>query len=280
MRASQGKTIEDIIIGLLQRGPINTLELIKLVREKRPKTTKQGIYLALRNLAKEEIAVLHNKQASLNIRWIKRMRHFFAITEQSYIEDDSGKGNFISLKVGEKVEYSFADSATTDLFWWDALYILSELYTGDEPIYIYNPHEWFLIARKESEVEAIKEITKKHRLLLTAGNRTPLDKSVSKYFDGNKGQYYMSEKSLFVKSNYYFNIVGDFIIEVWLDKQIAAKIDEVYSSKLREDDAKTELIKIINGKGRSKLRISRNAKKAEKLKLLTRKYFYIPKSKK
>lgn len=272
------KSLESLICFLLQQGAIDTASLIREIQEQRPGTTKQGVYAALRHLRREEVVVLHNKKVSFNVRWLKRAEEFFAVAEQHYVEGDFGRDNFLNLKDGERISYFYSSPTETDKFWGHALVVLGESsISAEEPAYLYNPHEWFLIARRESERECFDIITKKRRLLLTASEKTPLDRAVATEFDGDRGQYHMLDAPLFAKNNYYFNIVGDFIIEVWIDPAIATQIESLYrrTEKL-SDTTQQELAKIVAGKGRSRLTISRNAKKAERLKKMLRKNFYIP----
>ncbi|MDP1690060.1 MAG: hypothetical protein Q8L52_02560 [bacterium] len=272
------KSIETLICTQLQRGSVDTTTLIAQIREQRPKTTKQGVYAALRQLRRDEIVVMHAKKASLNVRWLKQMDQFFLIAEQYYVEGDFGRDNFLNLKDGERISYFFSTPTETDQFWGHALLILAEsAASNDEPVYLYNPHEWFLLARSESEREYISIITRRRRFLLTAGAKTPLDRAVANEFDGDMSQYHMLDAPLFTKNNYYLNIIGDFFIEVWLDPHIAAHIEEVYREAEKVDeDIKIKLAEIVACKGRSKLTISRNIKRAAKLKKMLGKNFYIP----
>ncbi len=273
---SHKESLEDIVVDILQRGPVSTAHLIELVSKKR-KITKQGVYFCLRGLAQQEVIVVHNKQVSLNVRFIKKMKTFFETASHHYLDSSIGTFNVMGLQEGEQITYSFRNPITTDVFWWDALYALSLLSPNTEPVYLYNPHEWFLLARRESELEAIAEITKKRRFLLTVPGTTVLDKYVSRDFDGNKSQYHMVGEPLFSQKNYYFNVLGDFIIEVWIDKKIAEAVEHFYAN-IQEVTKNTipDLISILEKRGRSKLCISRNKKKAEKLRRLVKKYFYIP----
>ena len=278
MLLGKAKSIESLVTTELQRGPIDTALLIANIKKKRPNTTKQGVYAALRNLRKEEIVVLHNKKTSFNLLWLKQMDEFLAVTERHYVETNFGRDNFLNLKEGERIVYFFGNPAETDKFWGHALVTLAEASTAEDgPAYLYNPHEWFLIARKESERECIAFITKKRRFLLTAGNKLPLDRVITKEFDGNHSQYHMHSQQLFAKNNYYLNIVGDFLIEVLIDEKIAAKIEVLYQNAEKLDDRVLgELNKIIGNKERSRLTISRNSKKASRLKKILGKNFYIP----
>ncbi len=88
----------------------------------------------------------------------------------------------------------------------------------------------------------------------------------------------MSEKPLFEKNNYYLNIFGDFIIEAQLDADITNQIDRFYKETLSFDEtAKSKLQKIVEGKGKNKLTISRNKRKADKLRAIFKRYFLFKK---
>lgn len=275
---TKNKSLENMICASLQCGPVNTTSLIAQIQKRRPKTTRQGVYAALRNLRREEVVVMHNKKTSFNVRWLKRMDQFFLVAEQHYVEEDFGRDNFLNLAEGEKIAYFFASPTETDKFWGHALILLAESgISNAEPVYLYNPHEWFLIARQKSELECIATITRTRRFLLTAGGKTPLDRAVAKEFDDNMSQYHMLEQPLFQKNNYYLNIVGNFLIEVQIDPNIAAHIETLYrKTEKNDDETKKLLTEAVESRGRSKLVISRNSNKAEKLKKLLRKNFYIP----
>lgn len=259
-------------------GPCSSVDLIERVRKVRPGTTKQGVYAVLRDLAREEVIVRQNKKVSFNIRWLRAMEEFFLTTERQYFDGKFGRENFLNLKEGERITYSFADPVQTDAFWGHALYMLVEVspVTG-KPVYLYNPHEWFLIARRASEREFMAAIGKKRGFFLTTGGNTPLDRSVAKDFDNQQSQYFMRDKPLFKKQNYYVNIIDDVLIEVWIDRKVAEKIEALYQiTSIVNDNAKEELTHIVQSKGRSKLTISKNAKKSARLVKMLKNPFYTP----
>lgn len=277
---AKSKNIEELILYHLQKGSVVILKLIEQIKTNRPNTTKQGVYATLRKLKKEEKVLIHNGQASLNIKWVQQMSEYFAKTQYYYTHHDTGDGNFISLDDREKIEYHFQNPIVADTFWTHALYILLDITPQQSPLFLYNPHEWFLIARRENELAFIKDTKEKGRLfLMVVGDKEPLDKTISGDFDGTNSQYYMSEKPFFKKKNYYINILGDFIIEVWIDSLVAQKIEDIYknSSKLT-NEVKEEMVKILEMKGRTKIVISRNNKKSERLQKMFKKYFYISKN--
>ncbi len=237
------------------------------------------MYQVLRKLKQEEVVVLRSKRVSLSHVWINKMADYFATAKRIYTMDEKPSEDFLQLRDGDKISYTFKNPAFTDMFWGHAMSILTEVAHPKEPVYIYNPHEWFLLARKESEKEIFDLIKKNNRQLFVAvGNRDALDRLIAKEFDGKIQQYYMSEKFLFPKNNYYLNVFGDFLIEVWLDQKTSQSIDRYYKNteKYAEESGKI-LMDIIQGRGKNKLTISCNAKKAGRMKRMLNKYFYIDK---
>lgn len=277
MPLNKPKRIEDYILRYLQSGPILMLELVKKTQKDRPKTTKQAVYAALRILKKNEQIITYKGVASLNLSWLNSMVNYFALAKRSYIKGDSVQGSFIDLENKEKIKYYFNSPAKADIFWTHALYLLLERSEAKEPVFIYNPHEWFLLARYDNENEIFKTITKKgHRLLLTVGGNTFLDRYIKKNFDNGQSQYHTLEKQIFKEKNYYINIIGDFLIEVWLDQNTSNKVDNVYTNtKKWDNDTLTQLKDIAATEGKMKIIISRNQQKAKKIKRSLKKYFVI-----
>lgn len=269
------KSIEDIIIESIKNGPIRTTDLINRIKKIKQKTTKQGVYRVLRLLAKEEIIVIHKKMISLNIRWLNKINNFSTLAQYYYVKDKSVVGNFLNLQEEEKIKYTFNSLALTDAFWNHAIYLLLQIIPAQENWLAYNPHAWFFLARPDEEKAIMKAINKDRQYLLTVGHQTIMDKIICKEFDGTRSQYYTLNKVKF-KNNYYLNVLGDFIIEVYLDQDITQAIENWYNkTKEINDQNISELKKIIQTKKKNKLVITRNSYKARKLKQQFQKNFYI-----
>ncbi|MFA5024789.1 MAG: hypothetical protein WC523_07635 [Patescibacteria group bacterium] len=277
MSLDKPKKIEEYILRHLQAGPMLMLTLVEKIKNDRPKTTKQAVYAALRVLKKTEQILTYKGMASLNLTWLNSMVNYFNLAKHSYIKGDDSQSSFIDLEDKEKIKYYFRSPIKADVFWTHALYLLVERSKPGEPVFLYNPHEWFLLARKENEQNIFKTINRNgHRLLLTAGNSLFLDKYIKKYFDNDLSQYHAKENPLFEENNYYLNIVGDFLIEVWLDKKMADKIDKLYQeAQSWDDNIHEKLNAIIDTESRMKIVISKNRKKAEKLRASLKKYFVL-----
>lgn len=272
--------IETLIPSLLQKGSLPTDQLIDAVRKKRPHTTKQAVYAALRKLRKEDKVVMEKQRVALSQIWVKKMHTFFTVAQKFYAEKRGDEGNFLELEDGEKIEWFFADPHQTDAFWAHASILLCETNTDAGAIFCYYPHEWFLIARAQSELNAIKYTNQVGmQFLAYIGHDSYLDRHLKKHFDGENSQYYVAKKPLFPKENYYVNVIGDFLIEAWIHPDIANKVHQVFESTTKlTTEVTEELERITSAKGRMRFVISRNKKKAARIRTMMEKHFFVFKS--
>ncbi len=276
MNILKPQSIEEHIISLLQKESHSGPELLASIQTKRPGTTKQALYAALRKLRSAEIVVVHKMRISLSSIWVTKMAEFFTLAKHFYTKTTATDEGFLNLEDGDRVTYSFKNPNVTDIFWAHAVDILSEITPTSKPYYLYDPHEWFMLVR-ESEAPLLKRIAATGRqVFILAGGTTFLDKKIIKEFEGTNAQYHPTNELLFDKRNYYLNIFDDFIIEVHLDEATAKKIDDFYNTTTEwNSDTEAILKKIIANEGKNKLTISRNRKKADKLKKMFKSYFYI-----
>ncbi len=192
------KNIEENLLYLLKKGPQKCLYLVAKIKEIRPQTTKQAVYCALRILRDQENIIIAKGTASLNLSWLNEMTNFFESAKGSYVKN-SNDGSFLRLEDKERIKYYFQTVEKADIFWTQAIYILVEQLKEKEPIFFYNPHEWFLLARSKNEQALLDSFARKnHPFLLTVGDRTPLDKHIAPNFDGTKSQYNMLSKPMFI----------------------------------------------------------------------------------
>ena len=269
------KTIEESLVAHLAKKGATGEELLDVARTIKKTFTKQALYHTLRQLTEREIIVKHGKQFSLSQLWISRMNDFFAIAGKQYGVDERAGNDFLSLSDGDKISYSFKSPVEADRFWAHAFTVLGELLAKKEPLYIYNPHEWFLLARTESEAFLFNELKKRgQKVWLICGGNTALDAYTKKYFDGTILQYYMSTDELFEARNYYLNIFGDYIIEAHINETVAQKVDDFYNTNTKVTESMTQILTTLLEEGRTTITITRNKKKAEKLKKLFTPYFF------
>lgn len=268
------KSIAEYIVYSLSEGPKSTHELLAAVQEKRP-ATKQGFYVALRELKEEEVLVLYRRTASLNTAWIGRMQESVNSIAQAYLSP-TYLPDILSLQEKESLSFVFTNSRTLDSFWGHAQSLLLKQTPATDAIYSYDPHYWFYLARKDTEERLIRDIERSGRqFLMMVGGDTELDRLVHKRFSNDKLQYY--RKKIFPDPSYYVSAIGDYLIEVNLDPHISKRVEEVYSSKnVFQVGIESTLVPLLELKSRNKIRITRNKSRARALKKKFAPYFFIP----
>ena len=162
-----------------------------------------------------------------------------------------------------------------DNFWGHAEDILVEATPPSEPVYTYDPHYWFYIARPEIEKTHIQSINAHGKqFLMTVGGRTYLDTLLRNDFGNGERQYAI--QSFFERADYYVMIIGDFLLEGFLDRSVVTRIEEIYaSSTAHTQNPWHELLVLMTVKGKNKLKITRNRMKARKLKAQLGRNFFL-----
>lgn len=273
MSILQPKKIQDLVILGLAQGSRKTTDLLSDIRQDRPSITKQAFYAVLRALKCEEAVVVYKGVVALNSAWIETMREWFEQISRTYTLP-TGSPDILSLEERESVSYLFSTTRHLDIFWGHSQNILLR-HSAFEPIYSYDPHYWFYIARRETEQRLLQEIMKnKKQFLMTVGGTSTLDKLIKKDFATDRLQYAL--KRLFDRPNYYVTVIGDFITEVFLDPKIAQQIENLYQQHRTLNSAVMEkFLRLLETKGKNRIRISKNTKRAQGLKAKLGKNFYV-----
>ncbi|MBI2054940.1 MAG: hypothetical protein HYT39_02470 [Candidatus Sungbacteria bacterium] len=264
-------SVEESVLEAIRRGSMATSGLVHSLRP----ITKQGVYRVLRKLKEEGKIVIHGKEVSLNLQWIKKMSEFFSLAEY-YYSPKAGADSFLNLSDLDKVVYFFKNLNLLDSFASHILHMLNEVVDSKEPIYAYNPHEWFFYARQEAEEMLVDAFNQsKRQILITSIHHDPLDKELKKHYNNDLVQYDISGRQI-RDDTYYFVVIGNYLIELFLDEKIAKEIDTFYKrTKLFDEKAKAELHEIVFTPSRNKLVISRNRSKIEKYKKVLSRNFFI-----
>jgi len=265
-------SIESQIISVLRTGPLATTSLVEKIQTKRPNTPKQSVYLALRKLKGKEVVAISGKVVSLHQVWLSQMRRFFREKEDTVGLQEA---SLLGLEEKEQITYTFNSLLSLDMFWAHAFMVFMDNAKFGDSVLLYNPHEWFLIARTKSEVGLRDEAGKKGvRWSQLIAGKTSLDVETKRSFSGKNAEYHLLGKEIF-PSNYYVNCFGNFLIEVWLDSKAAEEIEGIYNSHHTINTEVTTLFRrIIDKKGwKHKMKISRNQAKSSKVRSLFKKYF-------
>lgn len=275
MKLFPKQSLESIIITHLQYKSWVIVELIEELRIKRPKLSKQAVYQILRKLKKSEIVIVTSKRVALSSIWIDRMHEFFTVAKLAYKGSDTSSESFMTLADGDRIVYEFKDPTATDIFWGHAMGLLITHMKTNEPVLLYNPHQWFLLMRPDSELHLIKQFEfMGHPWFTYIPSKTSLDTYAKSLFSGTSSCY-LGDTHYF-KSNRYINVFGDFIIEVDIDVPTHTQIEHIFKIESDPDNAQKKLVSLIaRMHGRNKLTITRSNKKAEKYRKMFKKYFIL-----
>ncbi|MDB5259330.1 MAG: hypothetical protein JWO73_538 [Candidatus Taylorbacteria bacterium] len=269
------KSVEDIILSLLQHGERKTTELLMEVGEMRPNTTKQGFYAALRKLRAQEIAIVYKGVASLHTTWIGEMRDKIASIAQAYtLKPDAF--DIFSLKEKESLSYTCYTPQQLDSFWGHIQTLIMHTTAPREPIFTIDPHYWLYIARRKTELRCLEEIHRSGRQFLIIVNKdAKLDRAIKRDFVGDNSVQYHIEK-VSGKNSRYVSIIGNYVIDVTLDPAIADRIEKIYAKHENVNpNLVHELQSLLEIRSRSKIKISRNRARAAKFRSSMSQYFYI-----
>lgn len=80
------------------------------------------------------------------------------------------------------------------------------------------------------------------------------------------------------KTNDYFTMIGDYVVTTKLSKRSAQQIASAYETVASEAEMEERVSKILNQRHKSKIKIERNATKAQLLRKKLFKNFYLPKA--
>jgi DNA-binding PadR family transcriptional regulator len=268
------QTIEEHIVHHLSLGEETSTELLKYLEKTIKHITKQGFYKALRKLQRDEVVVIYKKTVSLDRIWVRKIVTMLEPLLNTNIENQNSVHE-LHLEDKESATYTFTNIKNLDTFWGYLQNTFVHKTDPSEPIFSYDPHYWFYIARKDREKELLKDLmAHKRQFLMTAGGTSPLDKLIKNDFDGDYLQY--NYKKMFVKPNYYVTLMGDYVIEVTLDTEISEKIEKIYQESHELTDQIINTLKeFLMVRNKNKIKISKNKKKAAVLRKKMQKDFYV-----
>lgn len=273
-------TIEERLLRLLVKGPQRTTALLAELQRIEP-ITKQGFYAALRAMHAQEVITIAKKIVSINTTWIYRMDRVINEMGKAFISPLGHKDifNISSFHAGDTATFHFTTIYQLDTFWGHIHNILHSNLPIHEPLMICDPHYWFFVARPQTERDLLEYMTNAGRqFFMVVSGDSPIDREIKKFFNTDWLQY--NFKKFHDKNNYYVSVIGDYVIEGWLDVRICKKIEKLFNTNEAINPRLQHILSdILTLKGKNRLKISCNPKKAALLKKSFGKDFYIKKPK-
>lgn len=267
MKLFNGNLEETVLTLLAGTSFLSTTALIQRVRHIRGIVTKQGVYRVLRKLRAEEKVIIYRSRVSLNVLWIETLKHF--TERQSHF---SILGDLRSLQDGEQLSLRTTSLISLDQLWSDLFSSLEQILPAHHPLFLYNPHNWSILMREETDRIHIERLIKRSRpIFLTIGSATPLDKETVTRV---RNSFQCSIRSLAL--NYYVAVLGDYLIYVKFSRKGTILIDNVFRTITSPHESKLRFLH-LNKKISARITIMRNTQKALTWKRRLAKDFYIPK---
>lgn len=271
MLISKRRSIDDIVVETLAKQPnLEGPALLAVVEKIRPNTTKQALYAALAGLLENETVAKAGSKYFLSQIWLRRIHKLF------------GKGSvdqaIFDLINDESIQYRFPSLMSCDTYWAHICSLLADKLSSHQALFLWQSHYWFIIGRKTVEKDILDDFkTKNKHAFFSIKGTTSLDMEFKKEFRDDLIAINTGDENNF-PDNYHLHIYGDFLIEVFLDKKLAERIDEFYKANTElNKENQAEFEKLISEKYPIRMKISRNKAKAATLCKKLLKDFYIPK---
>ncbi len=273
---SQKSLIEEYVVEILDRGPQSGPDIHNEINANLRIVTKQAIYRALRGLIQEEVIIKQSSKYSLSRIWLQKIKQFSNrhLSEQTVTETT----NVLEFENGESVTYSFKNPFLLDITWGHIYDLVYESIPTHWANLNYHPHEWLFMSRPESERFWLNRFVEDKKMIcFSIGGTSFLDKTFQKEFSSDYVKINLGE-SYGLKPNQYLAVVGDFVFEVTTAEAFELKVQEFFGQVDSLKSVDQERITAISKmRYRSKLKISRNKKKAEMWRRKFKQDFYIPK---
>ncbi|MCA9351160.1 hypothetical protein KC929_00085 [Patescibacteria group bacterium] len=268
---------EDAVIEALDKQPESGPDLLRVVQEIfKPSLSKQGLYSVLRNLQKSEVITKTKNHYGLNRVWLQKIRKF---SERHIHKSESvDEANVLDFEDGDSVTYRFKNPFLMDVTWGHLYDILYEANPTHQVMLNYHPHEWLMLSRPETERYWLNRFKEdKKMLLFTISGNSALDKKFQKDWSSEYVKINIGE-SYDLKSNQYLSVVGDYIFEITTDPLFEERVNKFFKENdYLDESAQKQIASISKQKYKSKLKLSKNKKKADAWRKKYKKDFYVPK---
>lgn len=269
------KDIETRVIERLHQGSVAGPDLLVFLGQGGYQVSKESMYRVLRQLLHEEVVQKSDGKYHLNRIWVNRLREFLIthVGEKEALHTQ----HLLQMQDGDRITYQFKNPNLMGLYWAHSYNVIFEELRLTEPLLIYHPHEWLIHTRTESEEYFLRNFEKRKQLVFFAlGGATELDKAFKKEWSSEYLQI-NTGLDMGLAKNKYLNVLGDFIFEITTTFAFAEQVDEVFQSEENLTGlVRDQLHDITQQHYKTKLVLTRNAKKAALWQKRFLKSFYIP----
>lgn len=262
-------SLKETIIRLLAKksslsGSTLRLMLTKLIKRS---FTKQAVYKELRKLESAGIVVRDMDGYSLKLSWVISVVELSEQLSQNYFCEKHLK-KFLPAPQ-KKLNWTFSSLGKTDLFWTQLVSNIFKL-NPESICYLWAPHPWWYLVHPRIDQQlliSLQKINARFYHLFSEDNYL-----VKQYIHFGKATPIITTK---ISSNFlpdyqkcYLDINGDYITTIKPDKHFSDKIENYFAKiKNRCELEQNPPYALTHSKGKIRLTIENNAKKATALKL-------------
>ncbi len=256
---------DDLIVEALTKKEMSVKELHAEVKKDHP-VTLRAVYKALNQLLDAGVVVKTGTRVVLSREWVQK------------VNLELGEGvQMPQLRENESLAYSFSSFAQQDVFWKHLTLLIRDVDSA-YPVFFYVPHEIFIHSKErgKSHKEYMKRFEEDKRYaFMTIGSTTVADKGYKKEMGGEFFQVHLEEHKTF-KRNYFFTVIGDYIVTEVVEESLAKKIDSLYGQARNEEEVAQHLPALVATHPKIRTKLARNKKRARKLRKQLAKQFHIP----
>ncbi len=183
-------------------------------------------------------------------------------------------GDLSKMQPGGKITVEAHGLIAIDELWSSAFVSLENATNGRHPLFLYNPHNWTILLRSETDKIHAEGLRLKRRpVFLSIGSRTDLDRETIKM--AVQGDIRCSLGSV-IKGPHYVAVLDDYLFVVKLSKMGTAFIDQIFRENPSINKAASEIERIAS-KVTGKIIIERSRARSDEFKRKVSREFYIPK---
>ncbi len=265
MLLSHNESTEDLLVKILSRKECGALELQTMLEKAHDKKiTLPALYRAIKKLVDDGVVVKKATLFTVNREWEQNLVQYFT-TESS-----------LTFSEGEHASYSFRSLSALDAYWKHTITQLRTM-LDDTPIFFYNTHVvWLHLAdRKESQTNYLNSFDEEKRYAgFVVGGSTSVDKQFKKVFN----RTYLQVDLRHIPSIKHDSVTvhGEYLVTVKFTKRTTDFVEWLYTNHKTILELEDGLKKSLEAKLSVKMTIERNAKKADKVRKILAKNFYIP----
>lgn len=262
MLYSRDSSLEDRIVELSADGRLS----IKSLHEELSKeygVTLRAVYKAANKLIAAGVLLKIGQEVMVDQEWASRAA--------AVLSTASGP----TLSPGEHATYTFTSLEHLDAFWKTV--VLPQQRSKIRESFFYNPHDFwaYLPARRVSEDAYYRHFSESGRYgFFTVGGDSPADKEFKRTYQNDFLQIDLQDIRQFRRTD-HLTILDSLIITVRLGKNLTNRIDTLYGSGQTMERLMPELVRTCNKPGKIRFILENNPEKANRLRKVLAKNFYI-----